>query len=148
MTEKSTKAEKPSNSSKAVVAEKENRNRPERITRDMLVNKGPLQIPPGFKKPGFKNLWICVRDDNPYEYSKWEVLGYSYATHAETGAKCIVGKSNEKNVLLEIPEELHAQIQEHKKSIRREVTAQRTEIENPRVPGRTEGIFEERLTIK
>ena len=146
MTRETKKAEKPQES-KDTVEVRESRERPVRITRDMLVNHGPLVIPTGFKKPGFRNIWICIRDDNPYEMSKWEKLGYTYATHAETGEKCIVGKTHEKNVLLEIPEELHKQIRDVKKQLRREVTAQRQGIQNPRDSGDPEGIFEERLKL-
>ena len=47
---------------------KQVRDRPVRITRDMLVNKGPLRVPPGVIKPGMVGYWMR---DTPYAFDDY-----------------------------------------------------------------------------
>lgn len=122
----------------------EGRKRPIRITRDMLVNKGPLVVPESFKKTGMVNFWML---DSPHNFEKYSRLGYDFATN-EKGEKCQVGRKGETMYLLEVPKEIHDEYKAVKAELRLEKTEERTGIQNPRRRGQTEGIFEDRLTVK
>lgn len=144
MTDKTQKAVEPKQTSKPAADATNGRKRPARITRDMLVNKGPLVIPESFKKPGMVNFWML---DDPHNFEKYQRLGYDFATN-DRGDKCSVGRQGETCYLLEIPKELHDDIKAIKAELRLEKTQERKGINNPRQPGQTEGIFEDRLVIK
>lgn len=120
------------------------RQRPTRITRDMLVKKGPLVIPVGVKKEGFHYHWM--RDDK-YKFDQYAQLGFDFALDS-LGRKISVGEGEGAMFLLEIPNELHKQIKDLKAELRREKTADRQGITKPRQSGSPERIFEERLEVK
>jgi len=146
MTDKKTKASEPVEEKASKPAEDalSGRKRPTRITRDMLVNKGPLVVPESFKKAGMVNFWMM---DSPHNFEKYQRLGYDFATN-DKGEKCSVGRSGETTYLLEIPKELHDDILAVKHELRLEKTAERRGINNPRQQGQTEGIFEDTFTLK
>ena len=137
---------------KAVVANKEKpareasttRKRKVRVSRDVLVNKGPLVVPNSVKKPGMVYFWML---DEPYKFDKYRDLGYEFVEDAR-GNKVSVGRQGETMFLLEIPEDIHNEWKALKHELRMEKTAERKDIQNPRSQGQTEGIFEERLVVK
>jgi hypothetical protein len=129
---------------KAVEAQETGRKRPVRITRDLLINKGPLVIPHSAKRPGMVNFWMR---DEPYKFEKYNRLGYDFATDGQ-GKRVSVGRQGETMFLLEIPKELHDEIKALKHELRLEKTEGIQGINKPRQSGKSERIFEERLDIK
>ena len=135
-----------SDKSAVEAAIKEVRARPVRVTRDMLVNKGPLRIPTGVIKPGMVGYWM---KEAPYAYDKYYERGYDYA-HDKDGQVVRSGSKGEVMILLEVPQEIYDQTQALKQEIRAETTAERKDLdpEKSRAKVRGEGIFEEELSIK
>ena len=146
MTEVKKKAQVPNKEkhSKAAVADSTSRKRPVRITRDLLVNKGPLVVPESAKRSGMVNFWM---KDEAYKFEKYQRLGFDFATDSQ-GQKVSVGRQGEKMFLLEIPQDLHDQIKAIKHDLRLEKTAERTGIQNPRDRSDPERMFEEKLDVK
>lgn len=146
MTDKKVSASEPKKvrEAKAVEAKREGRTRPTRITRDLLVNKGPLVVPESVKKTGFVNFWM---KDEPHKFEKYSRLGYDFVVDSN-GSKISVGRQGEVMYLLEIPKELHDQIKALKKELKLERTQEIQGINKPRQQGDTERIFEDRLVVK
>jgi len=139
------KAKGPVQRDKTAVEANQGRKRPIRVTRDLLVNKGPLVVPLSFKKPGMVNHWMV---ETPYSFERYYNLGYDYATN-DKGDKCVVGKADgEVNILLEIPQDIYDEVKALKAEIKAERTAEINGIKSPRQQGQIEGIFEEKLSIK
>ena len=120
------------------------RKRPVRVTRDMLVKKGPLIVPESVRKPGMVHYWM---KDGPYQFEKYNRLGYEF-TIDNDGKKVSVGRTGEILYLLEISKDLHEDIQAMKKEIKSEHTDDIRGISNPRQEAHAEGIFEDRLVVK
>lgn len=134
-------AKKPQEDTKEV---RKGRKRPIRVTRDLLVNRGPLQVPDSVKTAGMAYFWM---KDGPYQFEKYNRLGYEFVMDKD-GKKVFVGRTGETMYLLEIPEDLHEELKDMKSEIRKERTDERKGIQNPRKPQQSEGIFEERLVVK
>lgn len=137
------KAKGPVKDKTAEVASK-GRKRPIRVTRDLLVKKGPLQVPESVKKPGMVYFWM---KDGPYQFENYSRLGYDFVTD-DKGNNISIGRQGETMFLLEIPKDLHDEL----RALKAELKAERTDaihgIKSPRTSGQVEGIFEEKLTIK
>lgn len=144
MTDSIDKKAKEAVKKKPAVEAKESRKRPSRITRDLLVNKGPLNVPESVKKSGMVYFWM---KDGPYQFEKYARLGYDFVTD-DNGHKVSKGRQGETMILLEIPKDIHDEIIALKKEIKKETSDDIKGIKKPRVNGQVEGIFEEKLTIK
>ena len=123
---------------------RQSRKRPIRVTRDLLVNKGPLQVPDSVRKSGMKYYWM---KDGPYQFEKYNRLGYEF-TMNDKGDKVSVGRAGEMLYLLEIEQDLYDEIQTLKRELLQEKSEERRGITNPRRQGSAEGIFEDRLIVK
>ncbi len=120
------------------------RERPTRITRDMLVNKGPLRVPSGVIESGMVPYWM---KDTPYAFDKYYERGYDYAYDRDGNIIRVGNREGEGMILLKIPQELYDQTQSEKIALKAEMTAERKEIdpEKTREKVGAEGIFEEEL---
>lgn len=120
------------------------RRRPVRITRDLLVNKGPLHIPDQYRKPGMHYFWM---KDGPYAFEKYASFGYDFALD-DAGNKISKGRAGEKMYLLDIPQDLYDELHAMKVSIKKERTAEVKEIKAGNLPNYNEGLRETIVSSK
>lgn len=135
--------DKPSAAKKSKAVDvKEDRRRSIRITRDLLVNRGPLHVPESIKKPGMVYFWM--KDDDEFKFEEYRRKGYEFALD-ENGKKVRKGRQGEVLYLLDIPVEIHDQLVALKQDIRKERRAEIFDVDSTNA-SMNKGIYSEKLT--